>query len=68
MEELVKALERHSGAPDDHAALRQAAEAWASHTLNTHDGALLRKSLEISAAIADYCNERERIEQGFSGD
>lgn len=43
----------------DSAALRRAAINWSEFALSTHDGALLDKSLAVSAAIANFCNEIE---------
>lgn len=43
--------------------LREASVKWANWCLNNLDDVLLRKGLEISAAIADFLNEIEREEQ-----
>lgn len=40
--------------------MRHAAKCWAAASLTTFDGELLRKSLAISAAMADFVNELER--------
>ena len=40
--------------------LQQAANKWATHSLETYRGTLLRRALSISAAISDFITEMEK--------
>ena len=64
MHELTEAIQTATvtgrDGQGDPAALRRASIHWAEFALSTHDDVLLRKSLAISAAVADFCNEIER--------
>lgn len=63
MQELAQAVERAAeGAHLDEAAggplvLDTAAQEWAAHALATYQGALLKRALRISAALADFTAE-----------
>ena len=57
MEKLTEALDNQRTSPEN---LRAAGTRWAVHALCTYDGKLLGRSLAISEAITNFCNELER--------
>jgi hypothetical protein len=64
VQELAKAMDNYvdAHAADDtvsNPSIQQAANKWATHSLETYKGPLLRRALEISAAISDFITEME---------
>ena len=64
MKELADSMEKYvdAHAADEHVSnpdLQQAANKWATHSLQTYRGKLLKSALKISAAIADFITQME---------
>ena len=60
MKELAEKL--HFSSEEECSELREASKKWAGYCLESLDGELLDKGLRVSAAIAEFLNERERID------
>lgn len=63
MQKLQKALANHAEQVQDteeamnHLPLVVAAKEWASHSLDTYSGELLKKALAVSAALREFADE-----------
>ena len=47
------------GDDDDEHSFRTCAKKWSNHAINTYNGELLKKALEVSRTLANFANEIE---------